>query len=104
MTEQQWDKTIGVNLKGVFLWGQAVAKWMVQNNTIGSIVNIGCMRASLVGKNMAAYATAKAGARMLIKAMAVDLATVNTIEPGRTLTDLLKDILLMKAAKNYVKS
>lgn len=94
MTEQQWDKTIDVNLKGVFLWGQAVAKWMVQNKTSGSIVNIACMRASLVGKSMAAYATAKAGVRMLTKAMAVELApykiTVNAIEPGRTLTDLLK--------------
>ncbi|MEN6412802.1 MAG: SDR family oxidoreductase [Veillonellales bacterium] len=94
MTEQQWDKTINVNLKGVFLWGQAVANWMVKNNISGNIVNIACMRASLVGKSMAAYATAKAGVRMLTKAMAVELApykiNVNAIEPGRTLTDLLK--------------
>lgn len=94
MTEEQWDKTLDVNLKGTFLWGQAVAKWMVQNGCDGSIVNIACMRASLVGKSMAAYATAKAGVRMLTKAMAVELApykiNVNAIEPGRTLTDGLK--------------
>lgn len=94
MTEQQWDNSIDVNLKSVFLWGQAVANWMVQNKRSGSIVNIACMRASLVGKNMAAYATAKAGVRMLTKAMAVELApykiNVNAVEPGRTLTNLLK--------------
>lgn len=94
MTEEQWDKTLDVNLKGTFLWGQAVAKWMVQNDCCGTIVNIACMRASLVGKRMAAYATAKAGVRMLTKAMAVELApykiNVNAIEPGRTLTAGLK--------------
>lgn len=94
MTEEQWDKTVDVNLKGVFLWGQTAAKWMVQNHFSGSIVNIACMRASLVGKKMAAYAAAKAGVRMLTKAMAVELApyqiNVNAIEPGRTKTDLLK--------------
>ena len=94
MTEEQWDKTLDVNLKGTFLWGQAVAKWMVKNGCGGSIVNIGCMRASLVGKSMAAYATAKAGVRMLTRAMAVELAdyniNVNSIEPGRTITAGLK--------------
>lgn len=94
MTEPQWDKMIDVNLKGAFLWGQAAAKWMVQNGISGSIVNIGCMRAHLVGKSMAAYAVAKAGVGMLTKAMAVELApykiTVNAVEPGRTLTDLLQ--------------
>lgn len=94
MTEEQWDKSIAVNLKGAFLWGQAVSKWMVRNSCEGSIVNIGCMRASLVGKGMLPYATAKAGIRMLTKAMALELApyniNVNAIEPGRTLTDGLK--------------
>jgi len=103
MTEEQWDNTLDVNLKGTFLWGQAVAKWMVQNGSNGSIVNIGCMRASLVGKSMAAYATAKAGVRMLTKAMAVELApykiNVNAIEPGRTLTDGLRQHLTDSAAE-----
>lgn len=103
MTEQQWDDTIDINLKGIFLWGQAVAKWLVENNVKGSIVNIACMRASLVGKSMAAYAAAKAGVRMLTKAMAVELAlyniTVNAVEPGRTETDLLKSHIVDKSGE-----
>jgi NAD(P)-dependent dehydrogenase (short-subunit alcohol dehydrogenase family) len=94
MTEQDWDRSINVNLKGAFLWGQAVSKWLVKNKCAGSIVNIGCMRASLVTKGMAPYAAAKAGIRMLTKAMAVELApykiNVNAVEPGRTLTDGLR--------------
>lgn len=100
ITEQQWDNTIDVNLKGVFLWGQSVANWMVDNNIAGSIVNIGCMRANLVTKNLSAYATSKAGVRTLTKAMAVELASyninVNTIEPGRTLTDGLQQHITNK--------
>ncbi|MBP2635192.1 MAG: short-chain dehydrogenase [Firmicutes bacterium] len=103
MTEQQWDDTIDINLKGVFLWGQAVAKWMVENNVKGSIVNIACMRARLVGKSMAAYAAAKAGVNTLTKAMAVELAshniTVNAVEPGRTQTDLLKSHIMDKSGE-----
>jgi NAD(P)-dependent dehydrogenase (short-subunit alcohol dehydrogenase family) len=102
MTEQDWDRSIDVNLKGAFLWGQAVSKWMVKNKCAGSIVNIGCMRASLVGKGMAPYAAAKAGIRMLTKAMAVELApyniNVNAVEPGRTLTDGLKQHMVNNQA------
>ncbi|MCE5285084.1 MAG: SDR family oxidoreductase [Pelosinus sp.] len=102
MTEEQWDRSMAVNLKGAFLWGQAVSKWMVSNSCQGSIVNIGCMRASLVGRGMLPYATAKAGIRMLTKAMAVELApyniNVNAIEPGRTLTDGLKRHMINTAA------
>lgn len=105
MTEQQWDDTIDINLKGVFLWGQAVAKWMVENNVKGSIVNIACMRARLVGKSMAAYAAAKAGVSTLTKAMAVELAshniTVNAVEPGRTQTDLLKSHIMDKCGEEH---
>lgn len=94
MSEEEWDTSIAVNLKGTFLWGQAVSRWMAANKCEGSIVNIGCMRASLVVKGLASYAAAKAGVRMLTKAMAVELApyniNVNTIEPGRTLTDGLR--------------
>lgn len=97
MTEQQWDNTMNINIKGVFLWGQAVAKWMVENKIAGSIVNIGCMRASLVCPTMSAYATAKAGVRMLTKSMALELApyqiNVNVIEPGRTQTAGLKQYI-----------
>ena len=91
LSEEQWDQSLAVNLKSVFLWGQSVAKWMAEHHISGSIVNIGCMRASLVSNDMAAYASAKGGVRALTKAMAVELSpyniNVNVIEPGRTIQD-----------------
>jgi len=93
LSEEQWDQSIAVNLKSTFLWGQMAANWMVDHHVNGSIVNIGCMRASLVSHDMAAYVAAKGGVRSLTKAMAVELSSydinVNAVEPGRTMTELL---------------
>ncbi len=91
ITEAQWDDTLDTNLKGVFLCGQAVARWMVQHTRPGSIVNVCCIRAEQVSTGMAAYAASKGGVKSLTKAMAVELAThgirVNALQPGRTLTE-----------------
>src|SRR3989338_2248622 len=40
LTEEEWNKTIDVNLKGYFLCSQAVAKEMVKQGSGGAIVNI----------------------------------------------------------------
>lgn len=89
--EEKWDRTMGANLKGVFLWGQAVSKWMIENKKPGRIINMACQRSELATANFAAYITAKGGVKMLTKAMAVELApygiNVNAVEPGRTLTE-----------------
>lgn len=91
MNEQEWDNTIDVNLKGVFLWGQITAQWMVQNSKQGSIINISCMRSELATLNLSAYISSKGAVSTLTKAMAVELApygiNVNAIKPGRTFTE-----------------
>ncbi len=89
--EEKWDRTMSANLKGVFLWGQAVSKWMIENKKPGRIINMACQRSELATSNFAAYIAAKGGVKMLTKAMAVELApygiNVNAVEPGRTLTE-----------------
>lgn len=91
MREDQWDRTIAVNLKGTFLWGQAVARWMVQTKKPGHIINIGCMRAELATSSLSAYISSKGAVTHLTQAMAVELApfgiNVNAVAPGRTLTE-----------------
>jgi len=91
LTEEQWDRAIDINLKGVFLWGQSVAKWMIENRRPGKIINISCMRTQLATSGMAPYIVSKSGIAALTKAMGIELApygiNVNAIAPGRTLTE-----------------
>lgn len=97
MQEELWDRQLAVNLKGVFLWGQAVSRWMVEEKRPGKIINISCMRTELVTPNLSAYSASKGGVKVLTKAMAVELAPygirVNAIQPGRTMTKALESFL-----------
>ena len=86
LPEAEWDRVMGVNLKGPFLCSQAVGRVMAQSGRGGKIVNIGsiCSAVALAGE--AHYVASKGGLLMLTKAMALDLAeyniNVNAIGPG----------------------
>jgi NAD(P)-dependent dehydrogenase (short-subunit alcohol dehydrogenase family) len=91
LPEDVWDETIAVNLKGVFMVGQAVARDMVAARA-GVIVNM-CSTNGLVGEvECAHYNASKAGVLLLTKSMALELAPfgirVNCVAPGFILTDL----------------
>ena len=84
---QHYEKTLDVNLKGVFVCGQAAAREMVRAGTPGSIVNT----ASMAGKQgrvpfLADYVASKFGVVGLTQAMAYELGehriTVNCVCPG----------------------
>ncbi len=88
MTEQEWDKTININLKGYFLVAQAVALQM-QKQGGGVIVNIASVAMGQQGvgfSNIAHYCASKGGIAALTEALAVELAPlnirVNGIAPG----------------------
>lgn len=96
LTEGSWDRTIDVDLKGVFLCSQAVAKHMMKRK-YGKIINIASI-AGLVGFLGAPhYCAAKGGVVNLTKEMALELArfgvNVNAIAPGIIETDMTKGIL-----------
>lgn len=86
MTEEDWDRVLGVNLKGVYFSGQAAAQRMAAAGNGGSIILISSICASAAEPNSAPYTVSKGGVSALAKAMAVDLAdhgiTVNAIAPG----------------------
>lgn len=93
-TEEIWDRTLDVNLKGVFLCTQIAARHMIQRK-YGKIVNI----ASNSGFGIAvwgetAYAASKAGVIQLTKTTAFELGqygiNVNCIAPGSVDTDGLR--------------
>lgn len=86
MKEEDWDRVLGVNLKGSYLCGQAAAQRMAAAGNGGTIVLISSICASAAEPNSAPYTVSKGGVSALAKSMAVDLAphriTVNAIAPG----------------------
>jgi NAD(P)-dependent dehydrogenase (short-subunit alcohol dehydrogenase family) len=95
-TEEEWDRILNVNLKGVFLCSKYSIPEMIKGGG-GSIVNIGS-EAGIVGiKNQVAYNVSKSGVIALTKSMAIDFAAhnirVNCVCPGTTETPLVKAAL-----------
>jgi len=93
MTEEDWDRILDVNLKGVFLCSKYCIPEMIKGGG-GSIVNIGS-EAGIVGiKNQVAYNVSKCGIIALTKSTAIDFAAnnirVNCVCPGTTETPLVK--------------
>ena len=94
ISEQDWDQTIAINLKGAFLVTQAVladmrrAKW-------GRIINISSVAAQIGGMIGPHYAASKAGMLGLTRAYAGQLAgegiTVNAINPALIDTEMIAD-------------
>lgn len=88
LTEEDWDKTLDINLKGYFLCAQAAAKEMKKKKS-GVIVNIASVEMGQVGggmANLAHYCASKGGVVAMTEALAVELAPynirVNAISPG----------------------
>jgi NAD(P)-dependent dehydrogenase (short-subunit alcohol dehydrogenase family) len=80
-----WDRVIGVNLRGTFLCSQFAARVM-QKQRSGAIVNIASTRALMSEPDTEAYAASKGGILALTHAMAVSLGRfgirVNAVSPG----------------------
>jgi len=92
MPEDVWDKTIAVNLKGVFLCSRAAIAQLPDK--IGRIINITSISA-FSGKGGPAYGPSKAAVNALTRGMAYELGprgiTVNGIAPGIIDTRIHRD-------------
>jgi len=91
-TVEDWEKTLGVNLIGVFLCSQAAARHMLKQNS-GKIINISSIRGieHCGREGIMDYSASKAAVINLTKTMAKELAptiNVNTVAPGHTLTEM----------------
>ena len=97
LTESDWDKTQAVNVKGVFLCSQAVAKRLVAAGRPGSIINISSITSEVAIEFQSHYAASKGAVRMLTRATALELAqhqiTVNAVAPGVVETGMTSELL-----------
>jgi glucose 1-dehydrogenase len=107
ISEADFDAVLRVNLKGVFLVGQAAARAMVRQGK-GAIVNMSSANAVVAIPNQVPYVTSKGAVNQLTKVMALALADkgvrVNAIGPGSILTDLLKVVMSDEAARQRILS
>ena len=115
--EADFDRVLGVNLKGVFLTGQAAARQMVKqaplanraNGERGIILNMSSVNGVLAIPNIASYNVSKGGVNQLTRVMALALADknirVNAVAPGTIATELAaKAVLTSDEAKHKIMS
>ena len=100
---EEFDRVLGINLRGAFLMGQAVARQMarqVQGKDAaapGAIVNMSSINEKFALPDHVAYSISKGGISQLTKAMAIALAPlgirVNAVGPGTIDTPLLENVV-----------
>lgn len=93
MTEDQWDKVIDVNLKGVYICGQAAAKVMVEQGS-GVILNASSVVGVYGNFGQTNYAATKWGVIGMTKTWAKELGKKgvrsNAVAPGFIATPMVK--------------
>jgi NAD(P)-dependent dehydrogenase (short-subunit alcohol dehydrogenase family) len=110
----EFDRVLGVNLRGAFLMAQAAARQMVRQGrsaggaSAGAIVNMSSINEKFGLPDHVAYSVSKGGISQLTKAMAVALAPhgirVNAVGPGTIDTPILAGVIKDKAFREKVLS
>lgn len=94
--EEDWDAVFAVNIKGVFLCSQVVAKQMIKQGHGGVIVNISSASGKKPGRKESAYCSTKSAVIGFTRCLALELGEygirANAICPGATDTQMLRSV------------
>ena len=86
LAEEDWDRVQRVNVKGVFLCSQAVARYLIAQGTGGKIINMSSVTGKRGSARFAAYSASKFAVIGFTQSLACELApyqvNVNAICPG----------------------
>lgn len=100
ISDDDWNRTLAVNLGGPFIVSQEVARKMAEHGS-GRIVNVTSLAAHTANSNQATYAASKGALVALTRVMAFELAplgiSVNAISPGPIDTPLAQTMLTPEA-------
>jgi NAD(P)-dependent dehydrogenase (short-subunit alcohol dehydrogenase family) len=92
ITDERWNQTLAINLTGVFLCSQVVARHMVERRIEGRIVHLASTNGLVGEEDLTAYNASKFGVVGMTMTMAIDLAPynirVNSVCPGLIKTRL----------------
>ncbi|MBI5604155.1 MAG: 3-oxoacyl-[acyl-carrier-protein] reductase [Deltaproteobacteria bacterium] len=106
MKEEDWDRVITINLKGVFNCTQAVIRSMIKNKS-GKIVNVASVVGATGNAGQANYAASKAGVMGFTKSVAKEVAArgiqVNAIAPGFIDTEMTA-VLSEQVRQDFLKT
>ena len=95
LSEEEWDKVLAVNLKGVFNCTKAVIKFMLKQKE-GAIINISSIIGLRGNVGQANYAASKAGLIAFTKSVAREVGSrnirVNAIAPGFIMTKMTENL------------
>ena len=90
-SEDDWDQTMNIDLKGYWLCSQAVGRGMVERKK-GNIINIASTAGFRAAGNRTAYSIAKAGVVMFTRVLALELVhyniRANAVAPGAVKTNI----------------
>lgn len=102
ITEEHYDRTMSVNLKGAFFIAQAFAQYIKGHHDRGTprngkIINTSSVHEELPFPNFTTYCASKGGMKMMMRNLAIELApfgiTVNNVAPGAIETPMNSHLL-----------
>src|SRR5215216_4737583 len=97
VTEEDFDRVLNTNLKGLFFVTQAMARYLMNGKREGKIINISSVHEDLPFPHFTPYCASKGGVKMITRNLAIELApfgiTVHSVAPGAIKTPLNQPLL-----------
>jgi NAD(P)-dependent dehydrogenase (short-subunit alcohol dehydrogenase family) len=107
ITEDQWDETFNINVRGLWLLSRSVLPYMRKTGE-GSIINVASVLGINGARKRAAYAASKGAVVLLTKCMSVDYGheniRVNALCPSFVETDLTAEVIRKAPDPNAVRA
>lgn len=96
ISEQDWQKVMDVNVKGVFLCTKYAVRYMINQSGGGSIINLSSIYGIIGAPDLPAYHASKGAVRLMTKTDALlyarDGIRVNSVHPGYIWTPLVEEL------------